>query len=79
MWASIEAYTNPVKQKKQKKKYLSKKGESKLNTSASCMLMMTVPSYLSNTLEVHVDETSKMFDIICDKYDKKGNNKMSSL
>ena len=40
---------------------------------------MEVPAALMKKLEVQVDIPRKMFDIICEKYDKKGNNKLSNL
>ena len=33
----------------------------------------------NENLEDHMDDPSKMFEIICDKYDRKGNNKLSNL
>ena len=43
------------------------------------MLMMAVPEYLLKKLEVHVDDLIKMFEMICNKYDKKGKNKLYNL
>ena len=51
----------------------------KINASDSCMVMMAVTEALTKNLEVHMDDPSKIFEIICDKYDKKGNNKLSNL
>ena len=36
---------------------------------------MAVTEDFSKKLEAHVDGPSKMFEIICDKYDKKVNKK----
>ena len=43
------------------------------------MLMMEVTAALLKKLEAHMDDPIKMFEIICDNYDKKVNNKLSSL
>ena len=40
---------------------------------------MEVPEYFSKKLDAHVDDPSKIFDIICDKYENKDNNKLSNL
>ena len=79
MWDTFESDTDPVKQKQDKIKNLKQNGERKLNEPDSCMLMMSVPSVLPKRLEAHMDDPSKIFEIICDKYDKKGNNKLSNL
>ena len=43
------------------------------------MLMMTALEYFPKTLEAHVDDPIKTLEIICEKYGKKGNNKLSKL
>ena len=43
------------------------------------MLIIAVTTALSKKFKAHIDDPSKMFEIICDKYDKKGNNKISNL
>ena len=79
MWDTNEAETDPVKQKQEKMYYLNQKVERKINASASCMLMMSVPAALCKKLERYIDEPRKIFEIICDKYYNKGNNKLSNL
>ena len=79
MWAAVESDTDPVKQKQEKINYLKQNGERKLNVSASCVLMMTVPAALLKKLEAHMDDPSKMFDIVCEKYDIEGKNKQSNV
>ena len=41
--------------------------------------MMGVPAAMSKNLEAHMDELSKMVEIVCDKYYNKENNKLSNL
>lgn len=78
-WAKVEAESDPDAQKKLKTKYLKKKSTRKLSTSASCMLMMSVPGNMSKKLEPCMESPYTMFKIVCAKYDKKGNNKLSNL
>ena len=68
MWATFETETDPLKHKQEIIDYLNQKGERKLNVSASCMMMMALPEYLSKKFEAHMDDPRKMFDIICDRY-----------
>ena len=64
LWAKVEAETDTGKQKQLKIKFLKKKGERKLNATASCMLMMAVPAALSKKLEAHSEDPFKMFKMI---------------
>ena len=41
--------------------------------------MMALPTALLKNLNVHVDDPSKIFEIICDKYDRKDKNNLSNL
>ena len=68
-----------MNQKQEKNRGFEVEGRKENNASDSCMFMMAVPEYLSKKLEAHIDDPSKMFEIICDKYDEKGNNKLSNL
>ena len=43
------------------------------------MLTMTVPAALLKKLEDHMDNLRNIFETISDKYDNKGNNKLSNL
>ena len=43
------------------------------------MLMTEVPEALLKDLEAHMDDPRIMFEIFCDKRDKKGNIKLSNL
>ena len=43
------------------------------------MLMMVVPDSLSNKVVAHSEEPSNMYEIICSKVDKNGNNKLAKL
>ena len=78
-WSKVEAEANVETQKKLKTKYLKLKSIRKLSTSASCMLMMSVPGNMSKKLEPCMESPYTMFKIVCAKYDKKGNNKLSNL
>ena len=78
-WAKVEAEANADTQKRMKTKYLKNKSMRKLSTSASCMLMMSVPDNMSKKLEPCMESPYTMFKIVCAKYDKKGNNKLSNL
>ena len=41
--------------------------------------MMALPTALLKNLNVHVDDPSKIFEIICDKCDRKDKNNLSNL
>ena len=43
------------------------------------MLIIAVPYPLSKKLDANSEEPIKMYDIICSKFDKKGNNKLENL
>ena len=68
-----------MKQKQEKPNDLNQNEETKLNVPASCMFMMSVTSTLSKKLEENMGDPSNMFEIICDKYYKKGNNKLYNI
>ena len=79
MQATVESETDPVNHRQDKMSYLKKELERKINASYSCMLLMALPVALLKKLETHMNNPIKIFEIICDKYDKKGNNKLSNL
>ncbi len=78
-WIDVQNENNPNTQKKLKSRYLKTKSTRKLSTSAACMLIMAVPGTMSKKLESCDNNPYEMYKLICAKYDKKGNNKLSNL
>lgn len=63
-YAKIGAQDDAAKRKDQREKYLKYKAMRNLSTSASFMIMLSVPEYLSKKLEQHVDSPFKMYEMI---------------
>jgi hypothetical protein len=79
MRATYETEKDADKKRDGKNEYYREKAARKLSTAASCMMMLSVPSNLSKKIEPHMHSPFKMFKVICDKYDKKGTNKLANL
>jgi len=75
----IEVETDADKKKEKKLKLKREQQNSKLSTTASCMLTLAMPESVNKKLEDVKNDPKKMFEVICAKYDKKGNNKLSNL
>jgi hypothetical protein len=78
-WIDVQNENDPDTRKKLKSRYLKTKSTRKLSTSAACMLIMAVPGTMSKKLESCDNNPYEMYKLICAKYDKKGNNKLSNL
>ena len=79
LYIDYQAETDAKAKKTLKTEYLKEKRNAKLSTTASCMLMLAMPASMSQKLEEVKHDPFKMWNKICEKYDKKNNNKLTSL
>jgi hypothetical protein len=78
-WIDVQNENDLDAQKKLKLRYLKRKSTRKLSTSAACMLIMVVPGTMLKKSESCNNNPYEMYKLICAKYDKKGNSKLSNL